>query len=98
VIESILTPSRTIAPSFGSVTILLHDGQILSGVKTVETPTEVVLVDNQAQKHILPKVHIDQQKPSLQSAMPEELEKRLTEQEFVDLIAFLMSLKASRAP
>ena len=32
-VESILEPSRTIAPSFGSVTVLLEDGQTISGVK-----------------------------------------------------------------
>ena len=44
------------------------------------------------------KTDIEQQKPSPQSTMPDGLEKRFTEQEFVDLIAYLVSLKEVRTP
>jgi len=44
------------------------------------------------------KSEIEEQKPSSQSTMPDGLEKRFTEQEFVDLIAYFASLKESRAP
>jgi putative heme-binding domain-containing protein len=97
-IESILEPSRTIAPSFGTVMLLLKSGQTLSGVKTTETQTECTLVDNKGQRHVALRSDVEEQKPSSLSTMPEGLEKRLTEQEFVDLIAYLASLKESRAP
>ena len=54
------------------------------------------MVDNQAQKHILAKSDIDEQRPQPVSTMPEGLERRLSEEEFVDLIAFLASLKETR--
>ncbi len=98
IVESILEPSRTIAPSFGTVSVLLTDGRTISGVKTAETEAEFTLVDNQGQKHLVSKPEIDEQKPSAQSTMPEGLEKRLSDQEFVDLIAYFMSLKESQAP
>jgi putative heme-binding domain-containing protein len=91
--ESILEPSRSIAPSFGTLSVLLTDGRPLSGVKIAETDAMLTLVDNQAQKHVISKVDIDQQKPSPLSTMPEGLEKRLSEDEFVDLVALLASLK-----
>jgi putative heme-binding domain-containing protein len=98
IVESILEPSRTIAPSFGTITVLLQDGRTLSGVKTAETEAEFTLVDNQGQKHLVLKAEIEEQKTSSQSTMPDGLEKRLTDQEFVDLIAYFASLKESRAP
>ena len=70
----------------------------LSGVKVAETETEITLADNQGQKHVLAKAQIEQQKPSPLSTMPDGLEKRITEQEFVDLVAFLSSLKESGGP
>src|SRR5207244_12410821 len=88
-VESILEPSRTIAPSFGTLVIALKDGTLRTGVKVMENETTLTLADNQGQKHVLEKARIEEQQPSPQSSMPEGLEKRFTEDEFVDLIAFL---------
>jgi putative heme-binding domain-containing protein len=93
VIESILEPSRTIGPAFGSLTVLLDNGQTLSGLRTAETATHLTIADQQGQLHVLDKQQIEEQQPSPVSIMPEGLEKRLSEAEFVDLIAYLMSLK-----
>ena len=40
---------------------------------------------------------IEARRKSALSTMPEGLEKRLTEGEFVDLISYLVSLKAQRS-
>jgi putative heme-binding domain-containing protein len=96
--ESILEPNRTITPSFGTLALLLSDGRPLSGIKVAETETSLTLVDNQAHKHVIAKVDIDQQKASPLSTMPEGLEKRLSEDEFVDLVALLASLKETLPP
>src|SRR5207237_6067245 len=98
VVESILEPSRAIAPSFGTMIVSLKNGKDLSGVKVTETETTLTLADNQGQKHILAKTDIEERRVSTVSTMPEGLEKRCTEDEFVDLIAFLMSLKEKRSP
>ncbi len=47
---------------------------------------------------MLRKADIDEQQPQPVSVMPEGLEKPLTADEFVDLIAFLASLRDSRRP
>jgi putative heme-binding domain-containing protein len=98
IIESILEPGRTVAPSFGTTVMRLKNGQTLSGVTTAESQADVTLVDNQGQRQIVLKSEIEEQKPSPASTMPDGLEKRFTEQEFVDLIGYLTSLKESRAP
>jgi putative heme-binding domain-containing protein len=97
-VESILEPSRTIAPSFGTLVLTLKSGKTLTGVKVAETETTLTLADNQGQKHTLAKADVEEQQPSPLSTMPEGLEKRFTEEEFVDLIAFLVSQKEGRTP
>jgi putative heme-binding domain-containing protein len=90
-VESILEPSRTIAPSFGTLVLTLKNGKTLTGVKVMETETMITLADNQGQKQVLAKADIEEQQQSLLSTMPEGLEKRVSADEFVDLIAFLAS-------
>lgn len=98
IVESILEPSRTIAPSFGTLVVALKSGKIVTGVKIAETETTLTLADNQGQKLEVKKSDIDEQQASPLSTMPEGLEKRFTEEEFVDLIAFLVSQKDGRGP
>jgi putative membrane-bound dehydrogenase-like protein len=98
ILESILEPSRTIAPSFGTIVVALKNGKVLTGVKVSETQTTLTLADNQGQKHTIARTDIEEQTPSPLSTMPEGLEKRLTEEELVDLIASLMSQKEGWAP
>ena len=95
-VESILEPSRVVSPSFESTLAALSDGRIVSGIKIAEDESSITLVDNQAKKHALARSDIEALKKDTTSAMPEGLEKRLTEDEFVDLVSFLMSLKESR--
>lgn len=98
IVESILEPGRTIAPSFGTLAVLLNDGTTVAGVKIAETETTLTLVDRDAQKRELGKRDIDQQRASPLSTMPDGLEKRLNEEEFVDLAAFLASLQEKAGP
>jgi putative heme-binding domain-containing protein len=91
--ESILEPSRTIAPSFGTWVVVLQSGQVLSGVKVAEDETTLTLADQQGQRQLVAKAEIEEQQASPLSTMPEGLEKRITEEEFVDLIAYLAGLK-----
>jgi putative heme-binding domain-containing protein len=96
VIESILEPGRTVSPSFESLRVELKDGRVLSGVKVAESETSLTLVDAEAKKHVLDRSAVEAQGRHAGSAMPDGLEKRLTEDEFVDLISYLMSLKETR--
>ena len=98
IVESILEPSRTIAPSFTTWLLVLKNGKTLTGVKVAETERTLTLADNQGQKHVVTKTDVEQQQPSSVSTMPEGFEKRFTQDEFVDLIAFLMSQKEGRGP
>jgi len=92
-IESILEPSRTILPAFQNRAVKLKDGRILSGVAVSETDTELSLGDAEGKLHAIAKAAIEQQKDLALSLMPEGLERTLTDREFVDLIAYLASLR-----
>src|SRR5262249_1094174 len=95
IVESILEPTRTIVPSSETVTVILKNGKVLTGVRVAQSDTTLTLGDNQAQKHIISRADIEDQQAQAVSTMPEGLEKRLTLEEFVDLIAFLVSQKAT---
>jgi putative membrane-bound dehydrogenase-like protein len=92
-IESILQPSRTIAPSYSTHSIVLTDGRVLSGVKIAEDQDSITLGDAQGKVHQIAKEMIDQSVAQKISTMPEGLEKKLTERELIDLLAFLLSNK-----
>jgi putative membrane-bound dehydrogenase-like protein len=96
VIESLLEPSRAIAPSFQTVSLLLDDGRVLTGLVLSDQDGTLTLADNQGRKQALAKSAIQKQQPSPLSTMPDGLEKRLTAEEFVDLVAFLAAQKAAQ--
>src|SRR5262249_38247810 len=70
-IESIPEPSRTIAPSFGTVAVALKNGKSLNGVIVASTDKTITLADNQGQKHTLARADIDEQTATSVSTMPE---------------------------
>jgi hypothetical protein len=71
-------------------------GPTIIGVKVAEAEGSFTLADNQGQKHVITRNDIDEQAKHPVSTMPDGVEKRLTEDEFVDLISFLVNLKETR--
>lgn len=92
-IESVLDPSRTIAPSYGTVQVLTVDGQLVSGVRIMEDDVLLTLGDAKGVIHRIPQETIEEIKESDRSTMPDGLEQNLTDVEFVDLISFLVSMR-----
>jgi putative membrane-bound dehydrogenase-like protein len=91
IIESILDPSRTIAPSFETITVTLKDGRSVSGTRITETADDLTLGDRDGKKHVVAKTDIETRQTDPRSIMPEGLEKGFTTEEFIDLVAFLVS-------
>ncbi|HKA07826.1 MAG TPA: hypothetical protein VKD71_11255, partial [Gemmataceae bacterium] len=96
IVESILEPSRAISPSFEATIIDLKDGRRLTGLKVEEDDAKLVILDTQAKKHTVSKSEIESRRKSTVSPMPEGLEQSLTEDEFVDLVSYLVSLRAEK--
>jgi len=95
-VESVLEPSRAIASSFQTLVIVTSDGKSFTGVKSAEDDKTIELGDREGKKHVIAKAVIESQRTEKLSTMPEGLEKSLTPDEFVDLIAFLASQKETR--
>jgi putative heme-binding domain-containing protein len=66
---------------------------LLSGVPADETDRTLTLADREGRRHEVPKADIEARTRQAQSTMPSGLEKRLTPEEFVDLIAYLAAQK-----
>lgn len=92
-IESMLEPSRTVAPSYATITVILNSGRVVSGIQVSKTDEVLILGDNQAKLHEIPTSEIDRIVSQKQSTMPEGLEKKLSDREFIDLLMFLESQK-----
>ena len=96
-IESILEPSRVIAPRYTLHSVILDDGRVLSGIKVEETDDTLVIGDQDGKQLTLSKSKILQSRVERLSLMPAGMEKTVTEDEFVGLIEFLMTSAAAGA-
>jgi len=92
--QSILHPSRDIAPQFVAHTIEAKDGQEYTGLligQSVNEGTTLFMADGRAV--LIPPSQVAAQTQSKVSLMPEGLADALTVQDFRNLLAFLLSRK-----
>jgi putative heme-binding domain-containing protein len=73
--------------------IALVDGRVENGVVKDETSTEVVLVKNATETLRISKIDIEELRPSGVSIMPAGFGQQLSQQDLIDLVVFLKSLK-----
>jgi putative heme-binding domain-containing protein len=95
-IESILEPSRTIAPSYESIVAALASGRVVIGVKVAEDETTLTLGDETGKRHEIRKTEIEDRSIQRRSTMPDGLEKRLTDGEFLNLLTYLLAEKRTQ--
>jgi putative heme-binding domain-containing protein len=93
--ESILYPSKAIADQFLTWNIETDKGVQLSGLIVEDTPAHVVLRNAEGQDTVIPKKKIESRTKSLKSIMPEDLIGFMTEDELVDLVEYLFSLRTA---
>ncbi|REJ84652.1 MAG: hypothetical protein DWQ34_10725 [Planctomycetota bacterium] len=91
-IDSILEPSKEVAPQFTTWNMLDTGGVVHTGMIVHENKGKTVLGDADGKTTELETIDIDLRTPLRTSVMPEKLEDRMTVQEFRDLLAFLQSL------
>lgn len=91
--ESILQPSKDIAPEFEAVAVATRDGRIISGIRRNETNFSIQLQEENGRFHSFLKRDLDEVKVQKKSLMPENFAEVLTVKELHDLFAFLMSLE-----
>lgn len=92
ILRSIIEPSKDIEDKYRSHAFVLSSGKIVTGMIVEETPeTLSVIIDPLAKGKptVIKKDEIDAQKQSELSMMPKGLLNKLTEEEILDLIAFV---------
>lgn len=88
-VESVLLPSKQVAPNFRSTSIETSAGEAISGLVIRETETELELLLNNAARKTISKREIDRRELSSLSPMPLGVVK--TPDELRDLLAYLLS-------
>jgi hypothetical protein len=92
--QSILHPSRDIAPQFVSHTVETKDGQTVSGLLISQNADGTLTLATAEGKAVrIPGAEVLTHTQSKVSMMPEGLERALTVRDFRDLMAFLLSKK-----
>jgi putative heme-binding domain-containing protein len=96
-VESVLTPSATIAEGYATTIVTTKDGDVIDGIvkESTDDVTTLMAADGQLKRIANTTVH-DRRVSSL-SMMPEGLQAGITPAEFADLIDYLASLKTPEA-
>jgi putative membrane-bound dehydrogenase-like protein len=93
-IDSILEPSKEIAPAFVSWLVTTRDGKQHVGVIVGEGfDSTLTMADAQGKRTILKITDVEERVAQTTSIMPADLHGKMTRQEFLDLLAFLESRK-----
>ena len=91
--ESILYPSAGISHNYESWLVLTDEGQTVNGVLLGESAQEVRIKDDKGIVHSVDVDSIEEKKKLDLSLMPADLHELMTEQELIDLVRYLATLK-----
>ncbi len=93
-LESILVPSKAISDQYQAVTILMTNGKLVTGRIVNHSGDTFVINTDMLNPDALTRVNrnqIDEMEPSRVSMMPAGLLNTLTEEEILDLLAYMLS-------
>jgi putative heme-binding domain-containing protein len=91
ILESLLEPSKKIKENYHSLVVQDDSGQIITGIKLRETPTDLILRDAEDREISIPLGTIENRKDGA-SLMPSGAVEPLTHRELIDLARFLSEL------
>lgn len=91
--ESILFPSAGVAHNYETYMIVTEDGTSINGVMVSDTPESVTLKGADAIPKTVKKSAIEEMVKQKISLMPADVQKLLTEQELVDIVKYMQTLK-----
>ena len=89
-IEDILAPSRNMDPAFQVYLITLADGEVMSGMPRREQGNAFVLADASGQELTVNLSDVRTRKQVSQSLMPDNFDELFDDQQFTDLVGFLL--------
>ena len=80
--------------AFRSTNLSLKDGTVLSGLlRDSVVPHQFLMIDEQGKERLIPRSDIEEQSDSRLSPMPGNFGSILSEQQFRDLLAYLLKQK-----
>lgn len=91
--ESILYPNAGISHNYESYIAVLHDGNIVTGLLVSKTDDLVVIKNQEGVVRNIQQSEIEELSKSPISLMPSDLYKTMTQQQMVDVIEYLTTLK-----
>jgi putative heme-binding domain-containing protein len=89
--RSIAAPSAVIEPAYASFTVITKAGMVVAGMARAEGADAIRVTDTNAHATVIPRVDIEQIRPSATSIMPVGLTATLGDSAIRDIIAFLTS-------
>ena len=92
-LRSILNPSAAVGYNFRSHIVALNDGQVLTGLAVEDTPDRLVLKTADGKRAAIKPSEVENRKISEVSLMPEGLAQGIREQQLVDLLVYLTTLR-----
>ena len=95
-VESVLTPSKSIRKEFQAAVVVTDDGKVIIGLVVEESPEKVVLQEGRPLGKLLeiPRSSIDEFKSINQSIMPPgQMGTLASRQQFLDLIRYLIEIR-----
>ncbi|HZK79855.1 MAG TPA: HEAT repeat domain-containing protein, partial [Humisphaera sp.] len=93
ILSNVLDPNLVVGKPYYQWVVRLKNNTSASGLLAEESDKQIVLKDG-TQRIIIPRSDIDKMKETTLSMMPEGLEATMTEQEFIDLVGFLLTKQA----
>jgi putative heme-binding domain-containing protein len=97
ILESILEPSKEIKEGYQTYQATTRQGRVYQGLKVAQTADEVVLRDAEGRDVRIATQDLEECTASKVSLMPEDTVAQLTQEQLIDLIAFLKDRKAQEA-
>jgi len=92
-IVSILAPSAGISHNYEAYTARTTDGEVITGLLVSKTAESVIIKDAKGIERTIPSNDLDELQKQEKSLMPENLQELINEQELVDVVEYLMSLR-----
>jgi putative heme-binding domain-containing protein len=93
-LEDVLDPNRNVDQTFRATTLTLKTGQSLTGLVLREEGEVIVLADAQGKEQRVSRAQLAEREVSPLSAMPANWSDQIPENEFHDLMAYLLAQKA----
>ncbi|MBA3313647.1 MAG: NPCBM/NEW2 domain-containing protein [Planctomycetota bacterium] len=94
--ESILYPSAGISHNYETYAAITNDGNVVTGLLVSKTPEEITLRASDAINRTFKMADIEEIAKQEVSLMPADLQKVLDEQQLIDLVEFLTTLKKAK--